>query len=478
MLHLLPLLTPGAAQAQEFGLTVNPRVEVDLARNRAAEDSVAAYTWLRLWASGQEDELRWFVEARALSRVLVGEDVESVIGPSLGEAGVEVPIGPTWLRAGHLIERWGRLDLLSVADPLSGRDLRVGPQIPGEFARLPAPMVRLQAPWSWGQAEVVWVPVPSTDRASPLGTDWSLIRQGMLEGVLADAATWEGDALTEETLQSAITALGEGVGQLDPWTRSSLSELQGVSGLPAAFGPGGDLAARVAVRSRIVDAALQGGVVRSRQVAPVLDPALVAYIREERLPTYAEQEALLEALAEPAQLLAPRAPMAGVELERLLGSVGVRAEGAWRGAVVVPERWLSAAESPEVSAGLGLDYLWGSWVLAAEGSWRRLLDAPEDPFLVAPQWWQVGGGVQGRLARERLSVQVGGLYDISFGEFLLRPGASWRASDAVELGCEVLLIGGARAAPQTFRQAMEFTGGPLGYWGDNDAVTLSARWIR
>lgn len=467
--------------AADFGLTVAPQVVSDLQTERPAEDVVETYTWIRMWASGDDGDLRWFLEGRALHLILIGEDTESIVGPVLGETGVEVPVGPLYLRAGSLVERWGRLDLLPVTDVLNGRDLRVGPQVPPEFVRLPAPMARLQYPQRWGSAELVWIPVPATDRASPLGTDWSLIRQGMLEGLIEDASTYEGDPLTEELLQDTISGLGAGLTQLNPWTRWSLSEALGVAGLPPATGIGSDVAGRVELRLGRWDAALMGGWLRSRQVAPTINGEFSTYIQEERLPTLIEQEALLETLSDPMEIRAPQAAVAGVELGGLLGPIGLRAESLWRSSVIVTQPWLSATERPQLAVGAGADYARGQWVFAIEASWRRLFDPPAALWLMAEDWVQVGGGVQGRFLRDKASLQLGGVYDVTFNEYLFQPTFDYRISDAFAVNAGVTLIGSAEAgqtAPVTFQEAMTFSGGPFGYWGDNDAVRVGLKWIR
>ncbi|MEL6347585.1 MAG: hypothetical protein AAFV53_31045 [Myxococcota bacterium] len=472
------LLLSAFANADDFGLTIAPQVAIDLRDDRPGEDQVEMYTWMRMWAAGQDRDLRWFLEARALHLILVGDDTESIIGPAVGETGVEAPIGPTYLRAGLLIERWGRLDLLPVADLLNGRDLRVGPQVPAELARLPAPMARLQLPTDWGAVEVVWLPVPATGRTSPLGTDWSLVRQGMLEGLIDDVSTYEGDALTEETLQDTIVGFGELFEQLNPWTRWSLSEALGVAGLPPATGIGSDIAGRVEFGQGRFDGAVFGGLIRSRLVAPTLNETLVVYIQEERLPTISEQEAVLEELSQPADVIAPKAAVAGAEIGGLIGPIGVRAEGVWRSSVIVTQPWLQATERPQLSTGVGVDYARGSWLFVVESSWTHLFDPPEALLLQAADQLQIAGGIQGSVLRDRMSVRLGGLFDLTFREFSVQPAVTYRLSDAVELSGGFTVIESPEQAPRTFQEAATFQGGPLGYTEDNDYVQFGVKWIR
>jgi len=471
------LLLSTLAHAAEVGLTVQPQISVDTRADRDGEDSVEGYTWVRAWAEGREGEARWFIEARALHVLLVGEDTESVASADLGESGVSLPVGPGYLDAGYLVERWGRLDLLPVADVLNGRDLRAGPLTPLAVSRLPTAMAVAELPWSWGRAELAWAPVPGVSRTSVQGTDWSLIRQGMLEGLLADVEGWDTSALGSSSTQSLITAAGGALLDSDPWTRWGQAEALSVSGMPAAFGPNTDVAGRLGLQASRVDGALIAGWLRARQPAIVVDPALVRYIQDETLPGIEDFDEIEDTLSEPYAVLAPSGPVLGAEVGGTVGAIGVRAEALWRRSVAVQQQWLDATESPELSAGLGLDYARGSWLFVTEGSWRRI-DQTAAPLLTARDTYRVAGAIQGRLARERLSLQLGGVYDVTFREHLVQPAVGWRASDQLQLQLSGLILGGPSAAPQTFREAMAYGGGPLGYWGDNDSLQASVTWIR
>jgi hypothetical protein len=59
----------------------------------------------------------------------------------------------------------------------------------------------------------------------------------------------------------------------------------------------------------------------------------------------------------------------------------------------------------------------------------------------------------------------------------MRAALSWRASDTIELTGGLLLLGGGKA-PASFIEAMTTDRGPLGYWGDNDCITIEMAFIR
>jgi hypothetical protein len=117
-------------------------------------------------------------------------------------------------------------------------------------------------------------------------------------------------------------------------------------------------------------------------------------------------------------------------------------------------------------------------IFTAEGSWRHLIRSPADPWLTQADHIQLGGGVVARLLAERVTLQLGGLYDLSFSEHLLQSALSWRASDRIALTAGVLLLGSSTAAPGSLLEAASYSGGPMGYWGDNDCLTIEMAYIR
>jgi len=182
--------------------------------------------------------------------------------------------------------------------------------------------------------------------------------------------------------------------------------------------------------------------------------------------------------SEPLTTTWPHTAHIAMEGATVLGPIGLRAEGAWRSAEVVRQPWLQATTSPSVAGGVGLDWASGSWlVVAFEGRLTQLLDPPDALWLATATDLQLALGARLSLLGDRLRLAPGVLADPLRGEGLGRIEASWRVDDSVELGLGGLLLLGP-PPPRTFREAMAWTGGPFGYWGDNDAVTARVTWIR
>ena len=376
------------------------------------------------------------------------------------------------------MERWGQLDLLSVVDVINGRDLRAGFLTPPQHLRLPAAMARLQASNTIGQVELTWLPLPVRDAGSVVGTDWSLIRQNWLSDLATEASSWPGDALTEAYAQESAATLAQALSEVDPWTRAGISQLTTVSDLPAATGIGSDLFLRIEASGGGIDGALMGGWMTTRQSGLSINEDLLAPIQQEHLPGTADAETISAALSAPITQSTPQTAIAGAEAFTLLGPVGVRLEGLWTGKATVSRQWFQTATSPTIATGAGLDWSRGTLVLSGEASWRRLLDPPSDPWLTTADQVQVAGAAVVRTFSERATIQLGGVYDLSFSEHLLRGTFAWRASDAIELTGGFLVVGGSETAPASLVEAAGYTGGPLGYWGDNDCLTVELAFIQ
>lgn len=487
VLALAPALGGTAAAAEsddvELGFVWRTQGAADLAWDRPREDRLETRTDLVASARGHAGEGRWFLEVRGEHFLRVGApaeggDTEAAWGVAVGESGWEGPVGPLRLRAGNLVERWGRLDLLPTLDAWNPRDLRSGLLTPPEAVRVPVPTVGLELGEPAARATLLLGPFPQGDRGTLWGTDWSLVRPGLLEGLLADAATWEGDPLTTELLQDTVAELGARLEELDPSTRRGLVGGLGQQQRPQDLAINGDLALRLATEQRGFDLVLTGANLRSRQPLTEASQTLVAYLQEERLPTYAElSEGLLD--EQPLGASWPRTWLVGGDMSTMLGLVGLRLEGAWRSDQVVQRTWLRSETVPSLTSGIGLDYAQGAnLLLVLEARWIHLLAPPDALWLAAADQVQTAATLRVSLLAERVVIFPAWIHDWAFDEDLLRAEATWRVSDAWQVSGGVLLLEGPTPPPQDFAAAMDYAGGPLGYVSDNDVATLTLTWIR
>lgn len=496
---LLSLLAT-LASAQEVGAIIRPEAEIDLASDRPEEDAAAVRTRIRAWAKGATPhDGSWFLEVRGVNEILIGEDLEGRWEGEIGESGWEGEIaGPVRLRIGNLVERWGKLDLLPVVDVLNPRDLRFGPIQPQEWQRTPVPMAVVEVGNDTFRSETTWLPFAVHDRIAIRGTDWSFIRQGTLEGVAEDAKTWEG-GLADVFEQINVTVLddvADSIADLDPSYRraSDAATLERNTPQDTFLTP--EIGQRFVVNGKGFDLAVMGARIHSRQPQAQLNSYLAHLVDEGRLPETSELRTITE-IGDTIEVAWPMTWVAGAEASTLVGPIGVRAEGAWTSDEVVRLQWGGARTTPTVAAGLGLDYVHGSsFAVMAEARWKRLLDANgstlDDPrdlnattvgmireelLFSRSDMLQIAGGVRWSTLADRLTLQLGGTYDVVFAEYLVRPSVSYRVSDHLLLEGGAAILGGATAPPKNLKQAMTYEGGLLSYFGQNDAITLGFSWI-
>jgi len=475
---LIPLALSLAASAEsppEVGLTIEPLVAVDASDSPDSADSLESWLWIRAKAKQRTDHGTWFFAVNGEHNVRVGEDTEAIWQLDVGETGWSGETGPVHLRIGNLVERWGKLDLTPIIDVLNPRDLRAGPLATVESMHVAVPMAVVQAGVPKARAELSFSPFPQGDRIDMIGSDWSLIRPGMLEGFVTDAAGWSGGSAA--LLSGTIDQLGVALEDLQPSTMRALSTALSEAERPEDNGLNGNLGARLELEGSGLDVAFVGANTRSSMPKTSLNPAIRTMLQTESLPELTEFDALVASPPMETEWL--RTWMAGAELSTVLGPLGVRAEAGWWSNKVVQQQWLSADTSPAVSVGGGLDWAHGSAVfVSVEGRFSRLLSPPDSLFLTARDTIDLGATARFTFAADRIQLLGAGLYSPTFDEWMLRPELSYRFSDPISLGIGGVWIQGDEAPPSTLLEALRYAGGPMSMMSDNDVVFATLRWIQ
>ncbi len=471
------LLLSQLAFAQQTGAILTPEVAVDLASDRPGEDAVTTRTRVRAWAKGETDnDSLWFIEVRAQHNLYAGDDIEGTWEARVAESGWHGPVGPVDLRVGNLVERWGKLDFFPLVDVISSKDLRNGIMTPQDWQRLAVPMATVGMGSEPVRVELSFLPFSARNRTSMMGTDWSLIRQRMLEKYLAKVSGWEGE--TGVFMAPLIGTLGENFEMMDPSMRQGLDSAMTGNGFPQALGAGAEVALRMEFSLSGLDGAVMGGALRNRTPLGQMDPTMITILQDQRLPTFDETLDLQENGELLIESTWPRTYMAGVEAGGVVGAFGLRGEGLFLSDKVARNQWMKGTTTPQIGAGLGVDYTSGSVFFAAlEATYKRMLSPPNLPLLEPEEQLQVGGGIRIRAVQDRLEVQLGGGYDVTLAEYLMRPTVSYRLSDRWEVEGGAALLGGKTPAPKTLEDALTYEGGMAGYFSQNDAVTFAVSWI-
>ena len=457
-------------------MVVNPLLAIDTQSDRPDEDQFTSWTWIRATAR-KPGATGWFLEVNGEHHVRAGEDVEGIWEVRAGESGWQGPVGSAHIRVGHLIERWGKLDMLSIADVLNPADLRAGPLSTVEATRLPVPMAHIQVGRGRVRAELALMPFSSADRIDMVGSDWSVIRPGMLDDFLSDAATWEGGS--SALLAESVQALQGGLAAASPSTIRGLSSGLSQVGTPEATGLNGEAAVRLELEGRGLDGALMAGALRSHVPATELAPELRQVLKAGAWPEIDELTELTQAISNPLATQWPRTWFAGAEMATTVGQLGLRAEGAWWSDSVLQTPWLGSALSPKLSGGLGLDWMSGTHLLiSAEGRYTHHTDAPDDLVLMRASQLDVAGLLRFTTMADRLSLLAAGVLTPKHAEYLARPEARYRITDALEVGVGAVFMGGDKAPPKTLVDAMRYDAGPMANFAQNDCVFAQLQWIQ
>lgn len=107
-----------------------------------------------------------------------GEAWRSRAEVELGEAYVDLYLGPVDLRLGQQIVSWGLGDLINPNDVVNPRDLRQGLLAFDDDLRLPVLAVRGSYHWRWLKVEAVWLPLFKPHRMDLYGSDFAVLGPG------------------------------------------------------------------------------------------------------------------------------------------------------------------------------------------------------------------------------------------------------------------------------------------------------------
>lgn len=470
LLALLPLAA--LAADPEVGVSIEPLIAVDTQR-QGTEDHAEAWTWINAQASQRTETGRWFLAVQADHNMRFGADREGIWSMRIGESGWAGRLGPTHTRLGVLIERWGKLDLLPSLDVLNPSDLRAGPLSTVEAAQVAIPMAVVQVGSDRLRLELSYAPFPEGDRVQLSGSDWSLIRPGMLEGAIAEVPQYAG--ADNPLLTDPIANLVQTLTDLDSRTQRSLSMAFEQSGRPEDYGIRGNVGARLEWEGPGIDAAVMGAHLQSPVPKTQLAPAYRSILADKALPSLDQLTTLTS--EDPLSTAWPRTWVAGAELSTLVGPLGLRAEGVWWSDRVVQQKWLNSRTVPSTAAGFGLDYAQGSTLfLALEARWTHHLEDIVEPFLTRQDVLEAGLIARLSLANDRLHLTGAGLGNWTFRSWLARPEIRYSLNDALSMGLGAVLIGAQAEPPADLQATLSHDSGPFSLLQDNDAVFVTMRW--
>ena len=378
-------------------------------------------------------------------------------------------VGPYRISLGNLQLRWGQLDALSTLDILCGKELRYGPLTPPQLLRRPSPALKISRQIDAFDVQAIWMPFSSRDTINPVAHQWGVLSTAQLNGLFSNAETWTGDALTGELMGDLVRAIGQ---QFDP----SQNRLIDVNAFKDSSVSLGDIGLRIGLEFSSFSVHASGGHFKDRRPKPSLNPDLMTFLVEERLPDSNELTELTEALHEAFVIEEPRYWMLGLDFNTLLGPFGIRGEFSHRSKQALQLYMLQTETVPWYGGGLAIDWTdGGANILSGEVSWNKYMTNTTDSWLEKPETYRVAMAYMGTAMQQRLSFGLRALAELPVKEWALTPRVSWKLQDGLDILVEGILIeSNASATDNPFA----FEGGLLGAWKDNDTINITLNWAK
>jgi hypothetical protein len=416
------------------------------------------------------DDARYAIGARLRWQVRSGDSVE---------ADYWLDLEPTWfqfrkdfftMRAGLQTMKWGKNLLLSPNDIVNPLDYTRGLSTgdPAD-AKIPTLMVRATFDMSPATVDILFAPFFQPMRVAWYGQDFSVLRPGMLEGILPTLRPDTSSGLIDDELRRATDRVVDAVTGLDAYARDGLQSYL-VTALPEELPWNGDLGARLALSGRGVDGDVYFLWHVVDQPAITIHRALREPLLDNRVPTSAELTQLTNPDTEIIGTEYHRSVLAGGDIVIAAGSFVISAEGAFRSHTVRYRETMEPFLSPAVQYSVAVRYTHGS-VLALDVEFGHdiVLRPAEDMLVHRPHNLQVALGASLNLLRDRLQILLTGSYNILRQDIYVHPRITVELDDRVSVLLGVQVFKGLQPDVEpTLDSFLSYEGGIPGYFREND----------
>ncbi len=394
-----------------------------------------------------------------------GEAWRSRAEVELGEAYVDLYLGPVDLRIGQQIVSWGLSELINPNDVVNPRDLRQGLLAFDTDLRLPVLAVRASYHYRWLKVEAVWLPLFRSHRMDLYGSDFALLGPGASSRLAQ--AEHQVERLVDPTLHPLV----------QPLLLSTRRPADDLTGSTAGL--------RVSASSRGWDVALQYFFGWDLTPALTVDEQVYGMAMEGRLfVNNSINLAALLPLVEGRSLYRStfeHTHQLGLSVGKAFEHVALKLDVSYQ-----PDRGFIRTdpvagpfgndvlnlrvEHHTLMSALSVEYAWGSKLVAQlQGVHLALLDRrPSDSrelmgFLRRSHAALLVALVRLSLLRQTLLITAAAAVDLIHGSFTLAPMVHYKITDHWRVGVGALVFEG--------RSDTLF-----GAWTQNDLLWLDVRW--
>lgn len=368
-------------------------------------------------------------------------------------------LGNVMLGIGNQVIRWGQLDLLSDLNSINGTDQRFGPTIKPQWATIPSASIRLTHTFQDWSTSLTWLPISAQDVISWIGTPWGILSNENVDTLLNEAQTWSGDLITESWIRDVLRSVQETL------PNRSLNIFPAEQ--PIDYG---DIGFRIGKDTMAYSSHIYTSWMRSRRPLARLNPDLVRFVKEERLPNSLEFDVINEILEEPIQITHPRQFLVGMDVSTTLSIFGVRAETCFVSNKVRPMEYMQGSTRPYLSGAIALDYAFDMNVLMLETKVFSVLEPVSNPWLEANQSIQIAGIGQFSLPYS-FQLQLTGQYDTALRDGLIQGILSRRLTKNWAASLQAMMLHGPESD-----NPFTYSSGILGQWREYDHLSLRIQW--
>ena len=377
----------------------------------------------------------------------------------------------TWererLSIGYQKHRWGNLDALSAVDLLAPKDMRWGPLIPVEMARIANPSIstRLQyLKWRFDGSIHIG---PSLNALSLSETPFSLFPVEGQDSIWSYFSDFSADPLGESLWPSVFDTV-ENTLLTAPFSLTPAAS----SNFPVDFSIRSDWST--------INRSFGFGLawLRSRSPAIELAPPLQSILQNQTLPNVLSIQDELEQIDSPFQLLQPHHGHFGLWYSQLIGGFGVRTESSFQTNIPYQTTAFTWQTAHQFQGAIGIDRVISTnIVISSEHRYRSYIATkPDDSFwLTAPQNIESALNVDLLAFQQRLRVQGATLTNWTFKELAIKGVVSWRIGSHYKVNLGVLNMIGI--SPEDYLDRIGYRGGEIGYFSDNDCVFIQMDWV-
>ncbi len=382
-------------------------------------------------------------------------------------------------KVGRQIVTWGVMDTVSPEDQMDPKDVRfsiIKAQEEG-LAKVPVLSARALIPLGRsGTLDLMFVPVAVPDRFALVGTDFSVLRPGVLSAMLSGFRQRIATQVAPIS-RPAYTRIADGleseIGALSPQAQIANQSLTLFEKTPN-FGPE-QFEGGIRATGTYGKVDFGGSLFTAHEKTPRVKVSNSLKSVFFDLPPMTDEQALtfLSTLNQQFDLQFPRYYLAGADFTARVSVLTLKAEAAVRSDSTYYDNELNPVSRPRIDGALHVEYLIGTtFALVVEGLGSHIFGDTKNLIFADQDSIRVAGHIAFAFLRESLKLRLDGVYEFSFRDFYLGPNISYQLTNRLtaSAGAEIYWGPAVNLSYQQFLDPVQLSKlhfGPFALYRDN-----------